>query len=165
MPLIFLAIIIMGLYAEFLVFAGVAGEIGGLSAILLTISTAFLGIYIIRQEGIQVLSNIRNTMEKGESPVTELVQGFLLAIAGFFFLLPGFITDAIAIFLAISPLRAMLSNMMVKTNLQNSTNRPHTSHSEGIIIDGEFEESDEQDLTKNQKIIDENDEHGDEQKM
>ena len=159
MPLIFLAIVIMGLYAEFLVFAEVAGEIGGVSAILLTISTAVLGIYIIRQEGIQVLSNIRNTMEKGESPVAELVQGFLLAIAGFFFLLPGFITDTIAVLLAISPIRSMLSSAMVKKGAHMNPNRPHTSRTEGIIIDGEFEESDEQGLAQNPKSIDENNDH------
>ena len=48
-----------------------------------------LGLYIIRQEGLQVLGNLKNTVDRGESPVSELIHGFFLAIAGFFFLLPG----------------------------------------------------------------------------
>lgn len=149
MPLLFLLALFMVPYLEFLVFAEVANEIGGMSAIMLTILTAFLGIYIIRQEGIQVLSNLKNTVDRGESPVIELIHGFFLAIAGFFFLLPGFITDSIAVLLAIGPIRAALGNMMVSAGQQNYQNKPKSSFSSGIIIDGEFEESntpDEPDL-------------------
>lgn len=141
MPLLFLIALFMVPYLEFLVFAEVANEIGGLGAIMLTILTAFLGIYIIRREGIQVLSNLKNTVDRGESPVIELIHGFFLAIAGFFFLLPGFITDSIAVLLAIAPIRAALGNMMVSAGQNNYQNKPKSSFSSGIIIDGEFEES------------------------
>lgn len=142
MPLIFLVALISVIYLEFLVFAEVASEIGGLTALMLTILTAVLGIYIIRQEGIQVLGNLKNTVDRGESPVSELIHGFFLAIAGFFFLLPGFITDGIAILLAISPVRAMLGNMMVDAAKKGHATRPKSTYTEGIIIDGEYEESD-----------------------
>jgi UPF0716 protein FxsA len=144
MPLLFLLALFMVPYLEFLVFAEVADEIGGFSAILLTIFTAFLGIYIIRQEGIQVLTNLKNTVDRGESPVQELIHGFFLAVAGFFFLLPGFITDSIAILLAIGPIRAMLGSFMVRAGKRSQQSRPKSSFSGGIIIDGEFEESDKE---------------------
>jgi len=143
MPLLFLIALFAVPYLEFLVFVEVADEIGGLSALMLTIVTAILGIYIIRQEGIQVLGNLKNTVERGESPVIELIHGFFLAIAGFFFLLPGFITDIIAILLAIAPVRAVLGNMMVDASKNNYANRPKSTHSSGVIIDGEFKEADE----------------------
>lgn len=143
MPLLFLIALFAVPYLEFLVFVEVADEIGGLSALMLTIVTAILGIYIIRQEGIQVLGNLKNTVERGESPVIELIHGFFLAIAGFFFLLPGFITDIIAILLAIAPVRAVLGNMMVDAGKNNYANRPKSTHSSGVIIDGEFKEADE----------------------
>jgi UPF0716 protein FxsA len=141
MPLIVLAVIITVPYLEFLVFMEVGNEIGGFSALLLTIFTAFLGIYIIRQEGIQVLLRLKDTVDKGESPVSELIHGFFLAVAGFFFLLPGFITDGIALILAIAPVRAMLGSMMVDAGIKQHASRPRSSFSEGTIIDGEFEES------------------------
>jgi len=157
MPLLFLATIIIVPYLEFLVFVEVANEVGGLTALGLTIITAILGIYIIRQEGIQVLSNLKNTVEKGESPVSELIHGFFLAIAGFFFLLPGFITDGIAVLLAISPVRAMLGNMMVDAGKKGFKNRPHSSYSSGTIIDGEFEETGEPSSDNDQKALDDDD--------
>ncbi len=140
MPLLFLAAIITVPYLEFLVFAEVADEIGGLSALMLTILTAVLGIYIIRQEGIQVLGNLKNTVDRGESPVSELVHGFFLAIAGFFFLLPGFITDTIAVLLAIAPVRSALGKMMVDAGKYSYQSRPKSSFSDGIVIDGEYQE-------------------------
>jgi len=143
MPLLFLITLFAVPYLEFLVFVEVADEIGGLSALALTLFTAVLGIYIIRQEGIQVLRNLKNTVDRGESPVSELIHGFFLAIAGFFFLLPGFITDIIAVLLAIAPVRAMLGNMMVDAGKRNHASQPKSTFSSGIIIDGEFEEADE----------------------
>lgn len=155
MPLLFLAAIITVPYLEFLVFMKVGNEIGGFSALMLTILTAVLGIYIIRQEGIQVLGNLKNTVDRGESPVSELIHGFFLAIAGFFFLLPGFITDSIAILLAIAPVRSMLGNMIVDAGQRNFANRPKSTFSSGMIIDGEFKESDEGQADPDQNIIDE----------
>ena len=145
MPLLFLVTFFSIIYLEFLVFAEVASEIGGLSALMLTILTAVLGVYIIRQEGIQVLGNLKNTVDRGESPVSELVHGFFLAIAGFFFLLPGFITDTIAVLLAIAPIRSALGRVMVNSGKRHYANKPKSSYRSGIIIDGEFQEAEEDD--------------------
>jgi UPF0716 protein FxsA len=142
MPLIFLITFFSVIYLEFIVFAEVASGIGTLPALLLTILTAVVGIYIIRQEGLKVLMSMKETIDKGESPVKELLHGFFLVVAGFFFLLPGFITDSIALLLAIAPIRTMLGNMMVNAGQRNFHNQPKSSFSSGIIIDGEFEESD-----------------------
>jgi len=155
MPLLFLAAIITVPYLEFLVFMKVGNEIGGFSALMLTILTAVLGIYIIRKEGIQVLGNLKNTVDRGEHPVLELIHGFFLAIAGFFFLLPGFITDSVALLLAIAPIRAMLGKMIVESGRHNFANKPKSSFSSGIIINGEFKESDEGPARDDQNIIDE----------
>lgn len=143
MPLLFLIVLFGVPYLEFLVFAGVADEIGGLSALMLTLFTAMLGIYIIRQEGVQVLHNLKNTIERGESPVSELIHGFFLAVAGFFFLLPGFITDGVAAMLAIAPIRGLLGNILVKAGEKKHSAPPKSAYSSGIIIDGEFKETGE----------------------
>lgn len=153
MPLLILAIIITIPYLEFLVFMKVGNEIGGFSALMLTILTAFLGIYIIRQEGIQVLGKLRNTIDRGESPVSEIIHGFFLAIAGFFFLLPGFITDSIAVLLAIGPIRTVLGNMMINTKIYRGQRGSHSSFSGGFTIDGDFKETEDQDDDNHQKNI------------
>jgi len=152
MPLIFLITFFTVIYMEFIVFAEVADGIGTLPTLLLTIITAVLGIYIIRQEGLKLLLNMKQTVDRGDSPVKDMIHGFFLAVAGFFFLMPGFITDSIAILLAIAPIREMLGDSMVKAGKRNSHNSPRSSQSSGIIIDGEFEETQEADNTDHEKI-------------
>lgn len=161
MPLIFLITFFSVIYMEFIVFAEVADGIGTLSALLLTIVTAVVGIYIIRQEGLKVLLNMKQTVDQGESPVIDMIHGFFLAVAGFFFLMPGFITDTIAILLAIAPIREMLGNSMVKSGKRNFHNNPRSSSSGGIIIDGEFEETPESDHTNHEQIEEDKKNDGD----
>lgn len=158
MPLLFLVAIIAVPYLEFLVFVEVAKEIGGVTALALTILTAILGIFIIRQEGIEVLKNLKNTVDRGESPVSELIHGFFLAIAGFFFLLPGFITDTIAVLLAIAPVRAMLGKMLIGAGHRSYQNRPRSSFRSGMVIDGEFQETQENE-PESKKIEKENEDN------
>jgi UPF0716 protein FxsA len=149
MPLLILLIVFSVPYLEFLVFIEVGEKIGGFSALLLTLLTAVLGIYIIRQEGIQVLTGLQQKIQKGESPVPELIHGFFLAVAGFFFLLPGFITDTIAIFLAIPIVRSVLGNLMINSKIVHNSHHSQTTKKDRMTIDGEYEE-----ITKpdNQKI-------------
>ena len=148
MPLLILIILLMVPYLEFLVFLEVGNAIGGFSALLLTIITAILGIYIIRQQGLVVMARMHETLQRGESPVEDISHGFFLLIAGLFFLLPGFITDSIALLLAIEPLRATLAKIILKNVGMRFYRKSHggsgqNKYKDGIIIEGEFEEEPE----------------------
>ncbi|MCK5425352.1 MAG: FxsA family protein [Emcibacter sp.] len=144
MPLLILFILIAVPYLEFMVFLEVGSAIGGFQALLLTILTAVIGIYLIRQQGLVVMNRMHHTLQQNESPVEDIFHGFFLLIAGLFFLLPGFITDTVALFLAIEPIRAVLGKIIVKNigttfyrnNAGPGNNNPYD---EGITIDGEYE--------------------------
>jgi len=141
MPLIILITLLAVPYLEFLVFLEVGNAIGGFQALLLTLLTAVIGIYLIRQQGLVVMNRMHLALQRGENPVEEILHGFFLLIAGLFFLLPGFITDSIAVLLAIEPIRTVLGNTIVKNIGTSFYKTPHGhSHNEGIIIDGEYEE-------------------------
>lgn len=159
MPLLMLFVLLAVPYLEFLVFLEVGDAIGGFQALLLTILTAVIGIYLIRQQGLIVMNRMHQALQRGESPVEDIFHGFFLLIAGLFFLLPGFITDTIALFLAFEPIRAMLGKIIVK-NISTTfyrNNNPNTrSYDEGIIIDGEFKEN-----PNDQKNIDHKEGSGD----
>ena len=145
MPLLILLVLLTVPYLEFLVFLEVGNAIGGFQALLLTILTAIIGVYLIRQQGLVVMNRMHETLQRGESPVEDILHGFFLLVAGLFFLLPGFITDTVALLLATHPIRAVLGKVIVK-NIHTAfyNRRPGNSHSpaqdEGIIIDGEYEE-------------------------
>jgi len=152
MPLLILLILLAVPYLEFLVFLEVGKAIGGFQALMLTILTAVLGVYLIRQQGLVVMRRMHESLSRRESPVEEISHGFFLLIAGLFFLLPGFITDSIALLLAIEPVRAVLGKIILKNigaAFYGIHGGPHSRHPhhEGIIIEGEFEE--EPDRRKN----------------
>jgi len=149
MPLLILLSLLGILYAEFLVFFEVGDMIGGFNALLLTILTAIFGLYLIRQQGLVVIQRLHQNLQEGENPVEEITHGFFLLVAGLFFLLPGFLSDSVAILLAISPLRALLGRSIIN-NVSNHFyhNGPKkygqdnygsdNTGSESIIIEGDF---------------------------
>ncbi|PCJ43117.1 MAG: FxsA protein [Alphaproteobacteria bacterium] len=138
MPLLILLVLLAVPYLEFMVFLEVSHAIGGFQALLLTILTAVIGVYLIRQQGLVVMNRMHRALQQGESPVEDIFHGFFLLIAGLFFLLPGFITDTVALLLAIEPVRAMLGKIIIR-NIRTTFYKPPGK--EGIIIDGEFEET------------------------
>jgi len=138
MPLLILLALLAVPYLEFLVFLKVGSAIGGLSALLLTILTAIIGVYLIRRQGLVVINRMHHTLQRGDSPVEDMLHGFFLLIAGLFFLLPGFITDSIALLLAIEPIREILGKIIIRNIHTGFYKKP--AHKEGIIIDGEYEE-------------------------
>lgn len=83
----------------------VGSEIGALPTIGLTILTAVLGAGLVRHQGFGVLQRIRDMQERDELPALEILDGALLLVAGFFLLLPGFLTDSLGFLLLIPPLR------------------------------------------------------------
>ena len=144
MPLLILLSLLGVLYAEFLVFFEVGDLIGGFNALLLTILTAIFGLYLIRQQGLVVIQRLHQNLQEGENPVEEITHGFFLLVAGLFFLLPGFLSDSVAILLAISPLRALLGRSIInKISNHFYHNGPknygqNNPGPEGIIIEGDF---------------------------
>lgn len=158
MPLLILLTLIGVPYLEILIFMEVGNAIGGFQAFLLTLLTAGLGIYLIKQQGLVVMNRMQETLQRGESPVEDLSQGFFLLVAGLFYLLPGFLTDSLAVLLSLSPVRTVLGKIILSSLsarfYQRSPGQNHTGPSpnapgpnagqgEGIIIDGEFEENPE----------------------
>ncbi|MBL4907085.1 MAG: FxsA family protein [Sneathiella sp.] len=146
MPLLFLAILIGIPVLEISVFVEVGGEIGALNTIILTILTAVAGMALLRKQGVSVLMQAQATLQKGESPINEILNGILLAIAGLFLLIPGFVTDVVGFLLFLPPLRALLALWLGKNvrlqgpGFQTSRSQYDNGRSKNTtIIDGDFE--------------------------
>ncbi len=61
--------------------------------LLLVFGTALLGIFHIRMQGFELIFNLQKKLLSGKQAVPELVEGIGLLISGFFFIVPGAITD------------------------------------------------------------------------
>lgn len=80
---------------EMLVLIQVGQQIGALWTIALVLLTAFIGINLLRYQGLATLSRATWRMQSGQIPAQEMLEGILLAVGGALLLTPGFVTDSI----------------------------------------------------------------------
>ena len=73
----------------------VGGVIGALPTVLLVVLTAFIGAYLLRQQGFATLQKAQESLARGELPAGSLLEGAILLVTGALLLTPGFFTDAV----------------------------------------------------------------------
>ena len=112
--LLFFIIVVPAL--EIYVFIKVGNVFGAVSTIFLIISTAVVGVYFAKLEGLNTLrSGLKNVYNK-KSPVNEILSGASIAFGATLLIVPGFITDVFGFLLIIPFTRNFLVNLIVKQN-------------------------------------------------
>ncbi len=160
--LILLLFIVVPL-AEIAILVKVGQNIGWLWTVLIVIFTAFIGTWLLRQQGFGVMSRATEALASGRMPVEPVIEGMCLLIAGAFLLTPGLLTDTVGFLLLVPAIRMAVAKWTLKKMLQSGSvhvsvfggrsandhetegeaqNETH-SYGEGPIIDGEFERVDE----------------------
>jgi len=93
---------------EIAVFIEVGSRIGAGATVGLIVLAAVLGVALLRRQGLSVLRKAQAAADRGELPVGAVFEGFCLAVAGILLIIPGFLTDTVALLLLIPPLRNAL---------------------------------------------------------
>jgi UPF0716 protein FxsA len=93
---------------EIAAFVLVGQAIGVGATLLLVLAAALLGAFIVKSRGLALVARIRDMARRGEWPGPALFDEFLLILAGLLFILPGFVSDAVAVALLFGPLRRAL---------------------------------------------------------
>ena len=107
MPFLLLAILSLPLI-EIAVLILVGSNIGVFPTIGLIILTGFLGMLLLRVQGLAALSRIRGEMDRGQAPDKSMADAAMIALAGLFLIIPGFVSDLIGILLFLPPVRALI---------------------------------------------------------
>ena len=128
----FLAIILVPIIEIYLLIK-IGTKIGALSTILLIFTTAIVGVYYAKYEGLNTLKSGFAQLSKNETPTYEVISGAAIAFAALLLIIPGFATDVMG-FLLIFPLsRKFIFNQFSKKFPQKKQGRNN-------FIDGEFED-------------------------
>lgn len=101
---LFIAVPLLELY----VLIEVGSDLGGFTTIALCLLTAAIGGILIRIQGIMTLLDARKRMAAGEIPANHGLHGLMLAAAGLFLFLPGFITDTLGFMLLVPAIRQFI---------------------------------------------------------
>jgi UPF0716 protein FxsA len=113
MPLILFLIFIILPIAEIAVFIEAGRLIGVLPTIALTIGTAIAGSVLMRMQGFTALTRFVQSLGRGEMPVTPVIDGVGILMAGLLLLTPGFVTDLMGFLLFIPPIRRTLARWLI----------------------------------------------------
>jgi UPF0716 protein FxsA len=104
-----LVILFIGVpFAELYVLIQVGHAIGVLNTLGLLLLVSIVGAWLAKREGIGVIRRMQAALNAGRVPGAELVDGFLILLAAALMLTPGFLTDIVAIFLLLPPVRAVV---------------------------------------------------------
>ena len=132
---IILAIILIPII-EIYLFIKIGSEIGAFTTIFLIFSTAIIGLYYAKYEGINTLRSGFQQLSKNETPAYEVISGAAIAFAALLLIIPGFATDILG-FLLIFPLtRRLFFRKLSKKFKKDKTSKEN-------FIEGEFEDIDD----------------------
>ena len=119
---------------EIYLFIKIGSQIGAFNTIFLIFTTAVVGIYYVKYEGLNTLKAAMKQIVKNEVPIYEIISGAALAFAAFLMILPGFLTDIIGLLLIFPWTRKFFLKKISKRKQKNNKN----------FIEGEYEDIDDQ---------------------
>ncbi|WP_028239710.1 FxsA family protein [Stutzerimonas azotifigens] len=105
---IFLFLFLLFPVLELVVLIKVGSAIGVLATLFLLVLGGLGGVLLMRLAGFATAWRARERLARGELPEREMLQGLLLAVAGGLLILPGFISDVLALVLLFPPSRKLL---------------------------------------------------------
>ena len=78
---------------EIYLFIKIGSQIGAITTILLIFTTAVVGVYYAKYEGLNTLKSGFTQLKKNEPPAYEMISGAAIAFAALLLIIPGFATD------------------------------------------------------------------------
>jgi len=128
---------------EIFLFIKIGSQIGAITTILLIFTTAIVGIYYAKYEGLNTLKSGFSQISKNKTPTHEMISGAAIAIAALLLIIPGFATDIFG-FLILFP---FTRNFFLKKFLNKFKNKDEKVKKNNFI-DGDFEDIEDEDDRK-----------------
>ena len=121
----------------------IGSQIGAITTILLIFTTAIVGVYYAKYEGLNTLKSGFEQIRKNKAPTFEMLSGAAIAFAALLLIIPGFATDIIGFFIIFPVSRKfLLEKIFVKfKNKKDETEKNN-------FIEGDFEDIEEEDDKK-----------------
>ncbi len=144
-----LALMVILPLVEIGLFVTLGAWLGLGTTLLLVLASAFLGLSVIRRQGIVTMLEMRRALEMRRDPSRAMADGMLVVVAGVLLVVPGFLTSSVGLLLLVPGVRRALAawagrNMRMGGTVMGARDdgfggeRP----SEPYTIDGDFFELD-----------------------
>ena len=139
---------------EIALFIQFGGAIGLWPTLGIVIATALLGTFLVRQQGMRAMGELRGSFQDLRDPTEPIAHGAMILFSAALLLTPGFFTDAFGFSFLIPAVRTAViayakSRMKVaRFEMGERPGAAHTQHQTGprhgpqgaTIIDGDYED-------------------------
>ena len=100
--------------AEIYLLIQVGQVIGAWWTVLLLIADGILGSWLVKHEGSRVWRALRDAIDNGRMPATELADGSLVLVGGTLLLTPGFLSDVVGFFCVLPLTRPLARRVLAR---------------------------------------------------
>jgi UPF0716 protein FxsA len=108
-------------FVDLWLLARLALRVGVLPVVAAALLSAVVGMAVARSAGQRALRTLGGTLERGELPEQAVLAGAFTMIAGILLILPGFLSDVLALLLFVPRVRdALAERMSVSVGLPGS---------------------------------------------
>jgi UPF0716 protein FxsA len=130
-------LLLVAMVVEITVLVVVGQAIGLLATILLLIAASVIGMWLLRREGTRTFAAFQEALRTRRIPHREMADGVLIAAAGALILLPGFVSDLIALFLLFPPTRSIVTRRITRRTEGQAV------FGGGFVVDGDVIDNNE----------------------
>jgi len=124
---------------EIALFIQIGGFLGLLPTLIIVVLTAIAGTYLVRAQGLSVISQLQSRIRAMNDPSEPLAHGAMILFSGALLLTPGFFTDFVGFLLLIPNVRTFVfQKMKERINVQKANFGTQFSSSQNVY-EGEYE--------------------------
>lgn len=121
-------------FLETLLLMHLGRSLGGGVLLLYLMGSVAAGVLVMRRHGLGALQQVRAAMARGEMPAAAMMEGLLGLAAGMLLILPGLLSDAMALLLLM--LRRRVARQIDR---RMAAARPDLRRP--VVIEGEYRET------------------------
>ena len=118
---------------EIFLFIKIGSQIGAITTVLLIFTTAIVGVYYAKYEGLNTLKAGFTQLSRNETPTYEMISGAAIAFAALLLIIPGFATDILGFLLIFPITRKFIFGKFAKKFKTTKSKKNN-------FIDGDFED-------------------------
>jgi len=103
---------------ELAILIAVGTWIGVIPATLIVIVTGFLGAWLAKREGSDMLRRLRADLDQGIPPARHIAEGAMVLLGGVLLITPGILTDGVGFLLIVPLSRRWLAPIVVRLGVR-----------------------------------------------
>ncbi len=117
-----------------------------LTALLYVLATFFLGLVVLRKQGMEMVQRLRDANEGRVLGPELLMDDMAVGLAGLLLLVPGLITDIAAVLVMVGPLRRRLARALAgpRPEVYRPERDPHSQ----VTLEGQYRRVDPDDSSQ-----------------